>query len=525
MRRRGWLLLSILLSVACSLPVLVVQPTPAPTVAPSPTPSVTPRPPTPTQAPTTTPMPTVATGGLELQREAMRPDFAGDLESLSDLPEYWIDVRVSYDPVLQQASMDGTARILFTNPLDRALTDLVLMLWPNDEQYLASMSAGPISLGGTTVEPVAEMNGIALRAQLPRPLLPGETLDLSVPFQVEDILAMRATAPHRFCITDGVLIAPTFYPLIPRLVDGDWQVEPAPPGGDTTNSDVALYTVRVTFPTGNALAASGTEVDRQDNGDGTETATIVTGPMRDFALALGPLQLQERAAAGTLLRAWVLPEHASDSARMLNAAAGQLQVLTEAVGSYPYGELDLVDAPDAYSGIEYPGLVFIGTLGTRNLVDPVVHEVAHQWFYGLVGNDQLLDPWLDEAAASYSEALYYETAVSPERATTLLDEFRGYVDCCASDRDLPIGLPLGDYASEQDYNILVYAKGALFFDALRREIGDEAFFGFLHAYFQDYRYRLATPADFQAEAERACGCDLDTLFDLWVYHGGPVPGP
>jgi hypothetical protein len=525
MRRRVWLLLSLLLSLACSLPVVVVQPTPTPTITPPPAASATPRPPTPTLTPTASPLPTVATDGLELQREAMRSTFADDLESLSDLSQYWIDVHVSYDPTLQQASMDGTARVLFTNPLDRALTDLVLMLWPNDEQYLASMTAGPVTIEGTTVEPVIELDGLALRAQLPRLLLPGATLDLSVPFQVQDIPAMRASAPHRFCITEGVLIAPTFYPLIPRLVDGDWQVEAAPPGGDTTNSDVALYTVRVTFPTGIALVASGTETDRQANGDGTETATFVTGPMRDFALALGPLQLQERAVAGTLLRAWVLPEHASDSARMLNAAAGQLLALTEAVGPYPYAELDLVDAPDAYSGIEYPGLVFIGTLGTRHVVAPVVHEIAHQWFYGLVGNDQLLDPWLDEGAASYSEALYYETAVSPERATTVLDEFRGYVDCCATDRDLPIGLPLGEYASEQDYNIIVYAKGALFFDALRREIGDQAFFGFLRAYFQDYHYRLATPADFQAEAEQACSCDLDSLFDLWVYHGGPVPGP
>jgi len=71
----------------------------------------------------------------------------------------------------------------------------------------------------------------------------------------------------------------------------------------------------------------------------------------------------------------------------------------------------------------------------------------------------------------------------------------------------------------------VYSKGALFFDALRREMGDRIFFRFLKDYYAAYRYGFARSQDFQATAEQTCACDLDALFDLWVYKGGEVTRP
>jgi aminopeptidase N len=322
-----------------------------------------------------------------------------------------------------------------------------------------------------------------------------------------------------------VLLAPTFYPIVPRLVDGEWQVMAAPPGGDTTNSDVGLYEVHLTAPSEFALAASGAEVDRVENDDGTFTAVYATGPVRDFAFALGPLVLTEREVDGIRLRAWVLPQHSDDTRLILDAAAAQVRALTQAVGPYPYTELDVVDAPNAYGGIEYPGLVFIGTFGTFALIEPVVHEVGHQWFYGLIGNDQLIDPWLDEAAATFTEILYYEAVFGVQRGTTALEDLRQSLRYQVEDPDLPVGLPVGEYDSVSEYAVIVYQKGALFFETLRRELGTDGFRDFLHAYFEAYRYGFATPEDFQAVAEATCGCDLDSLFNLWVYQGGPIPGP
>lgn len=521
------LLLCLAMPLACSLPPLMTharstaQPTlpAAPTLPPpyTPTPAHTPASPLP-------PTPSLPPDWLALQQQAMRPEFATDVLAPNTWTHYLIEARVDLDLDRNQAAIDGQARIRFTSPLDQPLTEIVVALWPREPtQYLAEMVAGPVMVNGRVVNVVDQ--GLGLRARLPSALAPGESLDLSLPFRVEHIGVMNEAAPRRFAIVDDVLLAPTFYPMLPRLVDGQWQLEAPPPGGDTTNSDVALYTVHLTWLARYSLAASGLVLESQEHPDGTRSATIVTGPMRDFAIAVGDLKHSQREVDGIRVQGWVLPQHVSDMDRMLEAAAGQVQVLQDLFGPYPYAELDVVDAPGAFGGIEYPGLVFIGTVGTRWLVGPVVHEVAHQWFYGLVGNDQLQHPWLDEAAATYSEVLYYESTVGPQRATSMLRSYRDTVAGQAADPAMPIGLPVGEYPSEQDYALLVYLKGALFFDALRRHLGDQAFFAFLRDYLDQARYGFAGPEAFQQAAETACSCDLDGLFDLWVYHGGPLPEP
>jgi aminopeptidase N len=191
------------------------------------------------------------------------------------------------------------------------------------------------------------------------------------------------------------------------------------------------------------------------------------------------------------------------------------------VGEYPYTELDLVDAPEAFGGLEYPGLVYIGTVGTSWLIEPTVHEVAHQWFYALIGNDQLVEPWLDEAIATYSEIIYYEELGYIGMATSLLDSWRAQLRNHPRNTT-PIGLTVGEYESQWDYSLFVYLKGALFLEELRLQFGDDVFFEFMRAYFDGYRYGFSSGLDFQRYAEQACDCDLEPLFDLWVYEGGEI---
>jgi aminopeptidase N len=150
-----------------------------------------------------------------------------------------------------------------------------------------------------------------------------------------------------------------------------------------------------------------------------------------------------------------------------------------------------------------------------------VHEVAHQWFYGLIGDDQIVEPWLDEAAATYAEALYYEEAVGVGRSTSFLSDLRALIRR-QPESDLPIGWAVGEYQNEFEYAAFVYFKGALFFDALRNKLGEVGFKIFLKDYFESYRYGFADAAGFQSIAESACGCNLDPLFDLWVYQGGQI---
>jgi len=516
-----------LLSLACSLISLPAAPTAAPPPAlatlglPTPIPTLVPTPPPQALPPT----PIVDWSDVQLQREALLDAFAADASNFPLATRYWIEAVVDFDPLESQAVIVGRQRLRFTNPLERPLEDLVLMLWPNDDQYAAEMQAGPALIDGHVVMPEPEPQGVGLRFRLPAALPPGEALDLTIPFHIIASGPIRPDTPRRFGIDEGMLLAPTFYPLVPRLTpEGEWQVLAAPPGGDTTNSDIALYDVHLTVPDGLAVAATGREVERQAGGDGTLIVRFASGPTRDFAFALGRFVSAEAQAGDVLVRAWVLEEHAAAAEDTARVAARAVEAFGQLIGPYPFDELDVVDAPGAFGGIEYPGLVFIGVVGEGWDDIVVVHEVAHQWFYALIGNDQLLEPWLDEAAASYAESLYFEAIGDPRTATGLLDEDRAILRSTGG-TDTPIGLPVSEYGTEAEYGVYVYLKGALFFEALRNRLGQERFQTFLQIYFTQHRYGFATAASFQSTAEATCSCDLENLFDLWVYQGGELPLP
>ena len=488
-------------------------PAPAETVALPPENTSTPQP---TITPTSSPTQVFKTYE---QSQAMLPQFTQDVDAFPQATRYLIDVQIDFAEDSPDASIQGEARIHYTNTTDEDLRDLVLMLWPNQDQYASAMTAGPVWVDGVQLDPTEELGGVALRIELPDAIEPGDAVEIRVPFRIE-VEPFDAHSPRRFGTTQGVLIAPTFYPLIPRLIEGEWEVVSPPPGGDTTNSEVAFYQLHFTYPSDLALAASGVQVDGRVHGGNTE-ATYVTGPMRDVAFALGPFKEFSRDVQGVEVNTWLLEEHVPDETVVADAAGTTLALLNELVGPYPYKELDVVDAPGAFGGIEYPGLVYIGTVGTPWMIEPTVHEVAHQWFYGLIGGDQIQEPWLDEALATYAEALYYEREFGYGRSTGFLSQLRAAV----RDGDhptWPIGLGVGEFESSKDYGDIVYLKGALFVDALRRHLGDDVFFIFMQDYYNEFRYDVATTMDFQASAEVACDCDLDALFNLWVHEGGEI---
>lgn len=457
---------------------------------------------------------------LELENGLLEGSDLTNID-VDSLTRYWIDLQVQFERDTDEALLDGVAHIEYTNTTGQPLHDIAFRLWPNDPQYQAQMVAGPVFHDGRPLDGDIEVSGTVLRVPFSLPLEDGDTIAIDIPFRV-DAGAFHSGNQRRFGITEGVLIAPTFYPLIPRWLGEDWEVESAPPGGDTTNSEIALYHIAITAPAELSLAVSGIELDSQSSDD-LQTVTYVTGPMRDAAFALGPFEETVREVDGVSLRVWTLAEHEDDVDTVLRSAVRQFQLLSNLVGPYPYPELDVVDAPGAFGGIEYPGLVYVGTLGTPWVVEPTVHEVAHQWFYALIGDDQLDEPWLDEAAATFATALYYEAAEGSGRGAGYISELRVFVRNHPGS-ELPIGLPVGEYQDVDEYGVLVYMKGALFFDTLRQRMGENLFETFLKAYDETYRFGFANAEGFQSVAEGICDCELDMLFDLWVYEGGEIPG-
>ena len=143
------------------------------------------------------------------------------------------------------------------------------------------------------------------------------------------------------------------------------------------------------------------------------------------------------------------------------------------------------------------------------------HEVGHQWFYNLVGNDQLDEPWLDEALTEYITWQYYKDlygAKGNQYYKRAMQESWDEV----GDAKIPIGLPASKY-TEDEYDAVVYGRGALFFDVLANQMGQEKFDQFLRDYVQENAWSNVTAEGFKQLAEKNCICDLTLLYNEWVY--------
>jgi aminopeptidase N len=226
---------------------------------------------------------------------------------------------------------------------------------------------------------------------------------------------------------------------------------------------------------------------------------------------------------------FVFPEHRAAGEAALEATVDAVMLYERLFKPYPHSSLSLVEGqfPD---GMEYDGLFFLGQEyfaaydGTpRNYLTALaVHETAHQWWYGLAGSDQALEPWLDEAWATYSELLFYE-AVYPDLAGWWWDyrvnrfEPAGWVDST-----------IYDHRSFRPYVNAVYLRGAQFLQHLRDSLGDRAFLDLAHDLLASGTDSIVSTEQFLAIAsEKAGGLErlpLDSFFHSeWLVLGHLQP--
>ena len=240
---------------------------------------------------------------------------------------------------------------------------------------------------------------------------------------------------------------------------------------------------------------------------------------RTFTISASDQFLVYDATAGAgaaQIYAYYYPGYETQGAAILNAAVRAVGIFEAKFGPYPYGSLSVIQA-DLNDGQEYDGLVFLATKfyneydgsARSNLVAIGVHEIAHQWWYGLVGSDPALEPWLDEALCVYSEAIFYKN-IYPNSYDWWWN-FRvnwfgpsGYVDT-----------NIYEPPTFRAYVNAAYLNGANFLEALNYRMGDEAFFQFLQDYASRYGRGRATTYDFFAVARQNTTEDISDLINAY----------
>jgi hypothetical protein len=452
----------------------------------------------------------------------LRPDQQALLNERPGAPVY--HMQISVDEAMRPVRGQQTVR--YTNTETVPLDAVYFHLLPN--LLDGSIEVSDVRVDGVPAAAVLEGPGdILLRVPLGAPLAPGEAVTIEMTF-----ITTPPTDIGRnygiFAYYDDVLTLAHFYPMLAVYDAEGWAIETPDIQGDVAYSDTAYYLVEVTAPADQTLVGGGIIVDETARGD-TQTVIYAAGPMRDFYLVASPNYIVAGDTVdGVRVNSYGPADHPEGAQLALDVALATLRNHSDWLVPYPYTELDIVATPTSALGVEYPGII----ANTQRMYDinaqtaagvpwgvvlesTTAHEVGHQWFYGLVGNDQLNEPWLDEALTQYATYRYYLDRYGESGGEAYFDNLLGRW-ARVDNEAVPIGLPVGAY-EEAEYGAIVYGRGPVFVRALADAMGRDTFDAFLRDYVTTYRLDIATTADFRALAETYCACDLGPLFAEWVY--------
>lgn len=452
----------------------------------------------------------------ETQAAALLPAFAADLNHADGWHAYVISATL--DP--NTRTIAGTEDVVVRNGTPQALDDVCFHLYPNHPDFDGGSLwvSDTVMVDGKPVAVTTEQQDVLLRVPLPAPLPPGAATTISLSFRAHTPQNHSASGYGAFNMEAGVWAMASFYPVLARLTDDGWDCQDwISNNGDLSVTDTALYDVILQAPDGWTLVSTGVELpDMLPSPRGMHTAHMVSGPQRDFFVAaVNGLEQATELVDGTRITVYYQAGQSAAGLRSLRVAAQALHTFNTWYGPYPYTELELIETALTYFyGVEYPGVLLLDQqLYWKNgssLETYIAHEVSHQWWYNVVGTDAQGEPWIDEGLASYSEIVYYEAQGDEESAQDEQDWFRDEAEGETGAFNRPAASYQGDYFT------LVYAKSAMFFSALRAQMGDEAFFQFLNTFYQTYRYRMADGDDMIAVAEETCVCGVPQLYAEWT---------
>ena len=397
-------------------------------------------------------------GTAGADREPIVSGFPGlvpgsvDRTSLNLTAEY--DVALSLNFGSRAFNVDSTMTVRNDSgaPIDRVELNTIAA-------RLGGMKLGAVTVAGTAVKPTVVDQTIVV--PLGGILGTGQSVHVRVRFAAT-LRSSIAGSNWLFTRTNGVVDAYRWIPWVSQKLafdrpnHGDPFVTPVTP-----RVRVAITSDRtlVYATTGERVSASGL---RQ---------TFEARNVRDFVFAAAPDYKSISSTVGdTVIRVYYRP--GAPATAILSAAKHAIAAMEPLVGQYPYPTYDLAQTAGGY-GMESPGLTWIPTgVGTANLSYLVHHETGHQWFYGIVGNDQAVEPFTDEAVTDFLA----RSVLGQRRASR-----------CATGR---LDLSIYKYSTACYYEI-VYIQGGNFLDDLRKRMGNTAFWSGLRAYVASNRFKLA----------------------------------
>ncbi|MGW2424045.1 M1 family aminopeptidase [Streptomyces sp. NPDC001709] len=390
----------------------------------------------------------------------------------------------------------GHESVTFTNASATALNEVYLRLWDN---YHGTCDAMPIRVtnvtGGTASTPTVDCT--ALKVGLPAPLAQGQSATIGF-----DLGITVPSGADRFGHDGAYSFIGNALPVLAVRDSAGWHLDPYTDNGESFYSLAADFKVTLDHPSSLLVPATGTSTDTPGSSGRTVT-TATASKVRDFAWAAGPFsKISGTSSAGVAVNVYSVSGIGSSSAQsMLSTAKTAVDAHAARFGAYPFGELDaVIDNNYWFGGMEYPGFV-LDVVSTTALT----HEIGHQWWYGIVGDDEYNSPWLDEAFTDYATDL-----ALGKTGTNCWNS----VSWASSAEKITNSMAYWDAHSSR-YSTVVYGYGKCALHDLRRVLGDTAMTKLLKDYATAHWYGVSTTAEFKAAAQAATSTDLTSF---WTQH-------
>jgi len=375
------------------------------------------------------------------------------------------------------------------------------------EAYYSGESYGKIEIHSVKLDEkkvdfTLENNGEILTVPT-GPLNKGDSATVELEFTV--------TLPKcrgRLGITESTINLGNFYPVLCVYENGKYVTDGYSKFGDPFYTDVADYYVTLNVPSDMEVAHTGEATESKTSGD-TKTIEILAEKTRDFAAVMSQnFKKVSSSRNGVEVSYFYLSDPAPEST--LDIAHSALMVFSSEFGPYPYKTMAIAETPFTAGGMEYTALAMIAS-GLNGSVreETVIHEIAHQWWYGVVGSNQIAEPWLDEALTEFCMALYFKLTGDISRFERIMAEQKNtyslYCDFLRNNgknADGRIAKTLNEFSSSSEYVIMTYSKGAIMFHTLYEIMGQKKFIKALNTYYQENLFSHAHKEDLISAFEK-----------------------
>lgn len=366
-----------------------------------------------------------------------------------------------------------------------------------------------------------------IRVPLPRPIAPGESVHVDVSFVSKlPSVFLRTGAEGSFHM------AGQWFPKLAKLEpDGRWAHFPFQRFSEFY-ANYGDYDVTLSTPPGFVVGATGEEVSRTVSD--RQVLHYVAKSVHDFAFVAWDGFEEKRATAGSVrVRCLYPPGYEGDAEREIEAATAGLEFLGGHYGAYPYSTLTIVHPPaeaGEAGGMEYPTLITTGgpwwlsTSSSRVVELLTLHELAHQWFYGLVATNENAHPFLDEGITTYvsgeaATAIYGDHPITSVYAASIAAGER--INAKGVAEHAAIASPADGFPTGRDYARLVYYRTSTLLHTLDR-VYDGAGRRAVARYAREHRFGHPGPDDLLRAIEQEGGSEAREVARVALFERASV---